>query len=195
MTRGHARVTPVREGYIVRDGAVIKDASSSVTLVESDGQRLLIDTGSPRECRALLSALERISVSADSIMHLVNTHMHIDHVGCNHLFRSARTYAHALESPPVGTVKITDSLIVLPGIEIVPTPGHTYGCITVFVEGEKRYAVCGDAIPTKENYLKHVPPFINVDPKLALKSMDAIVGFADVIVPGHDAQFDVVRKE
>ncbi len=195
MTRVQARVVPVRDGHIVRDGLAIIDASSSVTLVESEGQRLLIDTGSPRECRALLSALERMNVSLDSIKHLVNTHMHIDHVGCNHMFRCARTYAHALESPPVGTVKVTDSLTILPGVEILPTPGHTYGSVTVFVEGEKRYAVCGDAIPTKENYLKHIPPFINVDPKLALKSMDAIVGFADVIVPGHDAQFDVVRKE
>lgn len=195
MIRGSARVIAVREGYIVREGQTIRDASSSITLVESAGQRLLIDTGSPGNCKALRTALEGMEVSVDSVKHLVNTHMHIDHVGCNQIFRSARTYAHALESPPIGTIKITDSRTVLPGVEVIPTPGHTFGSVTVLVEGERRYAVCGDAIPTRENYQKHVPPFINVDSKLALKSMDLIVGFADVIIPGHGAPFDVVRKK
>lgn len=195
MIRGRASVIAVCEGYIVRDGQRIKDASSSVTLVESAGHRLLIDTGSPTDCKALRAALEGMGVSVDSVKHLVNTHMHIDHVGCNHIFRNARTYAHALESPPIGTIRITDSLTVLPGVEVIPTPGHTFGSVTVLVKCEKRYAVCGDAIPIRENYQKHVPPFINVDPKLALKSMDVIAGLADVIIPGHDAPFDVVRKK
>jgi len=194
MIRGRPRVIPVLEGYIVRDGQTIRDASSSVTLVESDGQRLLIDTGSSGDCRALRTALEGMDVTVDSVKHLVNTHLHIDHVGCNHIFRSARTYAHTLEAPPIGTVRLTGSLTVLPGVEVIPTPGHTLGSVSVLVAGDKRYAVCGDAIPTMENYLKHVPPFINVDPRLALKSMDVIVRSADVIVPGHDAPFDVVRK-
>jgi glyoxylase-like metal-dependent hydrolase (beta-lactamase superfamily II) len=195
MSDARARVVVVREGFVVREGPEIKDASSSVTLVESAGQRLLIDTGSPRDCKALRTALEGMEVSVDSVKQLVNTHMHIDHVGCNHIFRSARTYAHALESPPIGTIKITDSLTVLPGVEVIHTPGHTFGSVTVLVEGEKRYAVCGDAIPTWENYQKHVPPFINVNPMLALKSMDAITSYADVIVPGHGAPFEVFRKK
>ena len=190
-----ARVVVVREGFIVREGPEIKDASSSVSLVESGGQRLIVDTGSPRDCAALRYALGDLGVPVDSIKHLVNTHLHIDHVGCNHLFRNARTYAHALESPPLGTVKVTGSLAVLPGVTIIPTPGHSYGSITVLVDGPKRYAICGDAISTRENYQKHVPPFINVDPLLALKSMDAITSYADVIVPGHGAPFDVVRKK
>ena len=188
-------VIPVIEGYIVREGQAIKDASSSVTLVESAGQRIIIDTGSPRNCASLRTALESMGVPVDSVKHLVNTHLHIDHVGCNHLFGSARSYAHALESPPIGTVQIRDALTVLPGVEVIHTPGHTYGCITVLVSGERRYAVCGDAIPTEENYRKHVPPFINVDPRLALKSMDAIISTAQVVIPGHDAPFEIQRKE
>ena len=191
MTRRQARVIVVREGSMVREGQTVKDASSSVTLVESDEQRLLIDSGSPEDCKILRVALEEMEVSIDSVKHLVNTHMHMDHVGCNQMFRNARIYAHALESPPIGTVRITDSLTLLPGVEVVHTPGHTYGSVTVLVDGDKRYAVCGDAIPTRANYQKHVPPFINVDPKLALKSMDMIVGLADVIIPGHGAPFEV----
>ena len=195
MSDARARVVIVREGFITREGPEIKDASSSVSLVESGGQRLIVDTGSPRDCTALRSSLGDMGVPIDSIKHLVNTHLHIDHVGCNHLFRNAVTYAHALESPPIGTVKVTESLAVLPGVTIIPTPGHSYGSITVLVDGTKRYAICGDAIPTRENYQKHVPPFINVDPILALESMDAIASYAEIIVPGHGAQFEVIRKK
>jgi N-acyl homoserine lactone hydrolase len=190
-----ARVVVVREGYIVREGTEIKDASSSVSLVESGGQRLIVDTGSPRGCTALRSSLDDLEVPIDSVKYLVNTHLHIDHIGCNRLFRNAVTYAHALETPPIGTVKVTQSLAVLPGVKILHTPGHSHGSITVLVEGTKRYAICGDAIPTRENYEKHVPPFINVEPKLALQSMDAIASYAEIIVPGHGAPFEVVRKK
>lgn len=184
----------VNEGYLVRDGLLIKDASSSVTLVESSGELMLVDTGSPKECRALTLVIKAYGVSADSIRHLVNTHLHLDHVGCNHLFRNARMYAHALELPPLGTTRIIDSLTILPDVEVISTPGHTYGCVTVLVNGDERYALCGDAIPTEENYLKHVPPLINVNPVLALMSMDAIARSADVIVPGHGAPFHVRKK-
>ena len=57
----------------------------------------------------------------------------------------------------------------------------------MFVEAEKRYAIVGDAIPTRSNYLKWVIPSAHYDPKLALRSMERIGAFAEVIVPGHDA--------
>jgi glyoxylase-like metal-dependent hydrolase (beta-lactamase superfamily II) len=63
------------------------------------------------------------------------------------------------------------------------------------VKAEKRYGICGDAIPTKANYDSHVPPFIAIDKRLALKSMDAIIGSVDLIIPGHDAPFEVLGKK
>jgi len=86
-------------------------------------------------------------------------------------------------------------MILFPGVEVVHTPGHTAGSVTVFVRAEKRYAICGDAIPTKANYDSHVPPFIAIDKNLATKSMDAIIASADTIIPGHDAPFDIQGKK
>ncbi len=188
-------VRPVWSGYIVRRGTSIVDASSSVTYVEAEGESLLVDTGSPRDEEKLLATLDRMRIQPPSIRYVVNTHMHIDHCGCNDLFKSARVVAHESESPPPSSLRIRSAQGLLPGVEIVPTPGHSEGSISVFVESDKRYAICGDAIPTKDNFEKWVPPFINMDRGLALNSMEMIRSWADVIVPGHDSPIVVGRKK
>lgn len=192
---GKATIMLLREGHIVRDGARIVDASSSVSLVVSSGKILVVDTGSPRACGHLKKALSDVGVDQKSVSFVVNTHLHLDHCGCNDLFTEARFVAHPDERPPVGTLVVAQEAELLPGVRILPTPGHTHGCLTVLVQADKRYALCGDAIPTKENYDKHVPPFINFDPRLALRSMDAILAWAEMVVPGHGAPFTVVRKK
>jgi len=195
LTSATPRVRLVRRGFIERQGEVIVDASASVTLVEASGKRIIIDTGSPVECDKLLLDLRAMGIDPKKVDIVVNTHLHIDHCGCDDAFENAVVYAHRLESPPVGNVRISGSITLFPGVEIVHTPGHTAGSVTVFVMAEKRYAMCGDAIPTKANYDSHVPPFIAWDKGLAMKSMDAILASADVIVPGHDAPFEVRRKK
>lgn len=189
------KVKVVQEGRLVRDGLSIIDASSTVALVEAEGQRIVIDTGSPRDIDSLEDAFRRMGVALDSVKFVINTHLHVDHIGCNDIFTRARLVAHSLENPPVGSLKVDRDQLLLPGVRIVPTPGHTLGSISVFVNGDMRYAVCGDAIPTRENYEKRVPPFINVDHRLALKSMDMIIEWADVIFPGHGAPFEVGTKK
>jgi N-acyl homoserine lactone hydrolase len=189
------RVRLVRRGFIDRQGEVIVDASASITLVEASGKRVIIDTGSPAECDRLLFDLKAMAVEPKEVDIVVNTHLHIDHCGCNEMFENAIVYAHQLESPPIGNARISGSMTLLPGVEIVHTPGHTPGSVTVFVKAEKRYGICGDAIPTKANYDSHVPPFIAFDKGLATKSMDAIISSTDVVIPGHDAPFEVRRKK
>ena len=176
-------------------------------LIEGQGFRILVDTGvgdKEDDAFADMFALERTATLLDElaarglrpedITHVVNTHLHIDHSGCNELFPNALSYAHRFEEPPIGSTRISGALTLLPGVEIVPTPGHTEGSISVFVSAEKRYAICGDAIPTKANYDAHVPPFVAFDKNLATKSMEMILDWAQVVVPGHGDPFDVLRK-
>lgn len=195
MTAPKVRVRLVRSGFLKRDGEVVVDASSTITLVEVSGKRIIVDTGAPSDSDKLLFDLKAMDVKPKDVDLIVNTHLHIDHCGCNDLFENALVYAHELESPPIGNARISGSMTLVPGVELVHTPGHTAGSITAFVSAEKKYAICGDAIPTKANYDSHVPPSIAYDKKLALKSMDAIIGWADVIIPGHEAPFDVMRKK
>lgn len=195
LVGGRPSVQLVCRGYIERDGDRIVEASSSVTLVQAAGKRILVDTGSSTECALLVESLEAIGIKAGEIDIVVNTHLHVDHCGCNELFEKARVVVHALEEPPVGTLRISGGMTLLPGVEIVPTPGHTPGSVSVFVSSDRKYAVCGDAVPTKANYDSHSPPFIACDRKLALKSLEAIVAWAEVIVPGHDSPFEVLGKK
>jgi glyoxylase-like metal-dependent hydrolase (beta-lactamase superfamily II) len=189
------RVKVLKEGSIVREGDRIVDASSSVTLIEAGGRLVVVDTGSPRDEKLLAKLLGDVRVAPGDIEYVVNTHMHIDHAGCNEMFKNARLVAHELEDPPAGTIRIKGAADLLPGVRIVPTPGHTHGSISVFVSGDKDCAICGDALPTRDNYLKHAPPSINVNPRLALRSMDMIIEWADEVVPGHDKPFEVLGKK
>lgn len=187
-------VRPVWSGYLVREGNSVVDASSSVTLVESEGQLIVVDTGSPADRARLVSTLKEFGVDPKSVDCVVNTHLHIDHCGCNELFEGARLFAHELESPPIGTVRVRQRTELAAGVELVPTPGHSPGSLSVFVEADEKVAICGDAIPTRVNYDKRVPPFINFDRKLAEKSMDVIGAWADLVIPGHDPPFRTVGK-
>jgi glyoxylase-like metal-dependent hydrolase (beta-lactamase superfamily II) len=184
----------VRKGFLVRQGDVVVDASSSVTLVEAGGKRIIVDTGSPGDADKLQSALKSMMVRPRDIDIIVNTHLHIDHCGCNDLFSNALVYAHQLEEPPIGSTRISGAITLVPGVELVPTPGHTRGSISVFVSSDQRYVMCGDAVPTKGNYEARVTPFIAFDKELATKSMEMILEWAEMVVPGHDEPFQVVGK-
>ncbi len=187
-------VRVVKKGRLIRDGERIVEASSTISLVEAGKHRIVVDTGDIADHEETIRAFESIDVSFASVEAIINTHYHRDHIGGNDLFTNARTYAHQLEEPPAGTVRLTREMVIIPGVTVVPTPGHTQGSVSVFVEGRRKCAISGDAIPTKANYEAHVPPFVNIDPKLALKSMEAILAWADVVVPGHDALFEVLRS-
>ena len=194
----NGRATSVRsilDGRLVKSGNAILEASSTVSLVVSANKRVIVDTGSPKDLKLLREALRAASVRPDEVDMVVNTHLHMDHIGGNSLFPNARFYAHRLENPPLGTIRVSEGFDLLPGVELVMTPGHTAGSISVLVHADRRYAICGDAIPTRANVENHVPPSININPRLALKSMDSMEASADVIVPGHEAPFEVVGKK
>jgi glyoxylase-like metal-dependent hydrolase (beta-lactamase superfamily II) len=187
-------VRVVKTGYLVRKGEIVERSSSTVSLVEAGHHKIVVDTGDIGESEDLPRAFEEIGTPLRAIDMVVNTHLHRDHIGGNELFENARVYAHELEEPPVLAVRVAGEVTLSPGVAIVHTPGHTKGSVSVFVHGRRRYAICGDALPTKGNYDSHTPPSINIDPRLALRSMDAITEWSDVVVPGHDSLFEVVRR-
>lgn len=188
------RVSVMMEGFLIREGANVLDASSTVVLVEAGSTRLVVDTGSTDRVGELTRLFRRRGIPLDSIRLVVNTHLHSDHFGGNGLFSGATVVAHPLESPPLGTKKVSQRVQLTPGVEVVPTPGHTAGSLSVFVRSDKKIVICGDAIPTRQNFDKHVPPSMNIDPKLAISSLDMIAGWADIVIPGHGPPFDVPAK-
>lgn len=182
MTLPQVRV--LCEGFIRRDGKAILEAHGSSTLVLCDPHRLVVDTSSPAYRDRVLAAMVQEEVSLEQVDLLVNTHDHQDHTGNNQLFWRAK---------PLALGRGEKEMSICPGVKLVATPGHTHSSVSVFVEAEVRHAIVGDAIPTRDNYEKWLPPGINYDPDLALRSMRSIVDFADVIVPGHGPPFRVDR--
>jgi N-acyl homoserine lactone hydrolase len=169
-------------GFIRREDKVVLEAHSSSTLVKGKKHMIVVDTSSSEYRPRIVERLQEIRVDPDEIDIIINTHNHIDHMENNDLFPKAQVISGPL-------AKGEDPKRLFPGFRIVGTPGHTPESISVFVEAEKRYAIVGDAIPTHSNYVKWVIPSAHYDPEVALRSMERIGAFAEIIVPGHDAPF------
>jgi glyoxylase-like metal-dependent hydrolase (beta-lactamase superfamily II) len=162
----------------------------------------------------LLAELARTGASPDEVDLVVHTHLHVDHVGWDGFFPNARYAVSAAEwsyfmsedslakrphlrdrvEPlrDAGLVVLADGeLEVASGVRLVPTPGHTPGHASVFIESEgKELVVLGDVV-VHELQLAD-PDLVYVsehDPELAAATRKQVVGEladrgTDVIV-GH----------
>jgi glyoxylase-like metal-dependent hydrolase (beta-lactamase superfamily II) len=179
----------IKPGKVVKDGERILFASSSVTLI-LDEFPLIVDTALRSEWNEIEKGLRNANVSAGDIEMVVNTHLHADHTGCNGMFRCQK-FAHPLAIKYAGAKGYKECpKRISKNVRIMDTPGHCLGHIAVVYEGDETVVIAGDAIPTRDNYIKRLPPRIHVDREAAMRSFAEIEKIADVIVPGHD---EVIR--
>ena len=138
-----------------------------VHLIDHGGTRILVDTGIKDQHPALSDMDPRLrawteEVDLASIDIVVNTHLHADHCGGNHLFAKHPVYvqrrelADALsvedytlhewvEAPGVSYTALDGETEVVPGIRLLPAPGHTDGSQIVVVDsGKQRLVIAGD---------------------------------------------------
>jgi N-acyl homoserine lactone hydrolase len=137
-----------------------------VHLIDHPDGRVLVDTGMT-ELHALLDDMEprlrplhEQDFDVAAIDMVVNTHLHGDHIGGNHLFAGRPIYVQRreleearsrddytivdwLEAPGVEYVPVEGELELLPGVRLVPAPGHTPGTQVVVVETGGRPIVIG----------------------------------------------------
>jgi N-acyl homoserine lactone hydrolase len=140
-----------------------------VHVINHPDARVLVDTGMT-QLHPLVADMDPrlipLSTQADfdlaSIDLVVNTHLHFDHCGGNHLFSGrpiyvqrrelddARTQADYtipewVDAPDVHYVPVDGELELLPGVRLFPAPGHTPGSQVVVVErGGQSVVICGD---------------------------------------------------
>ena len=177
------RVHLLKPGSILKDDSgTILDARSSVTLISTGTRRIIVDTGLKGEEKIIIERLAESGLNPGDIDSVINTHAHQDHTGNNFLFSRAKVL-----SPKEGD-------LIVPGVKIIDTPGHSMDSISVVVESHNVVVLAGDALPTFSNFIKGVSPAHHVDRGLACRSMSRILKIADVVVPGHDRPFSVRDK-
>ncbi|NYT02861.1 MAG: MBL fold metallo-hydrolase [Methanosarcinales archaeon] len=170
----------IKPGSLVRDQVGnILDARSSSTLIISD-VKIVVDTGLCGEGKLIREGVAKWGLCPEDIDLVVNTHGHEDHTGNNHLFVSART---------LGPGERREGHRIAEGVWIMETPGHTLDSVSVVCQSERTVIVAGDALPTKNNFSKRVPPRLHVDRDLAIRSMERIIETAEIVIPGHDRPF------
>src|SRR3954468_18520321 len=129
-----------------------------VHVIDHPDARVLVDTGltelhpavADMEPR-LIPLSEQADFEVAGIDIVVNTHLHFDHCGGNHLFAGRPIYVQRreledarslddytirewVEAPGVKYVPVDGDLELLPGLRLLPAPGHTRGMQVVVVE-------------------------------------------------------------
>ena len=137
-----------------------------VHVIDHPDARVLVDTGMTELHPAVadldprLLPLSTQAFDLAGIDVVVNTHLHFDHCGGNHLFAGRPIYVQRrelddarseddytirewVEAPGVRYVPVDGELELLPGLRLVPAPGHTRGMQVVVVETGGRPVVVG----------------------------------------------------
>lgn len=182
-------------------------SSCNTVLIESD-KRIIVDPGASAVRDTLKARLEEIKLKPDDIDIVVNTHLHGDHTGSNHIFRGKTLIVHEKELDSIKkslwpefldacvsvlkTQKVKQETTIAKDAKIIETPGHTPGSISVVVDTpEGPVAIVGDSISrVKEDFLSRKPPFWEPDKETIVKSWEKIAQLMPrLIIPGHDAPF------
>ena len=165
LPMGTLTITPFHVADLVAEGETMP---VNVHVVEHPEGRVLVDTGFTA-LHPLMADLEPSlrpegweQLDPDAIDLVVSTHLHVDHCGGNHLFAGKPIYVQRtelddalgredytlrdwVEAPGVRYVPVDGELELLPGVRLLPTPGHTRGSqVVVVVAGPRPTVVAGD---------------------------------------------------
>jgi N-acyl homoserine lactone hydrolase len=128
-----------------------------VHVIDHPDGRVLVDTGmtephpSVADMDPQLQPLSEHDFDVAGIDMVVNTHLHFDHCGGNHLFAGRPIYVQRRELDDARTqdgytirewvdasgvqyVPVDGELELLPGVRLLPAPGHTPGSQVVVVQ-------------------------------------------------------------
>jgi len=241
---------------VVMQGSGFPKLRSSVTLLQSEGRNILVDSGLSEDQGRLLQALERQGLTPDDVDVVVASHLHYDHCGNHLLFRKARFivgaqdyrdtvgfleayhqdtstgktqtaellrskyqsvkdfyvrsivrevtrnlefYSRVLEHDPRFT-PVEGGLWLTPAIEVLPTPGHTHGHLSVVAHGVTtgldkqpvKVLVAGDALFTRKTLLEGADQDVHLaaDTVRYRETRKQLLAAYRYIIPGHDGLVD-----
>ena len=163
MSSAPVTITPVFVADLLAEG---ERMPVYVHVIDHPDARVLVDTGMT-ELHPLVADLDpRITPLSEqdfdlaSIDIVVNTHLHFDHCGGNHLFAGKPFYVQQrelddarskedytvrewVEAAGVEYIVVDGEHELFPGVRLVPAPGHTDGMQVVVVANGGRPVVVG----------------------------------------------------
>ena len=189
----------------------------SIVLITGQ-KRTLVDVGHVGRRTFLQKAPEERGVAPSDIDVTVMTHAHWDHNQNFDLFYNApvlihrveRQYAHKPHRNDWATPQWTGVMVdhhpnvqeveegyeIEPGVNIIHTPGHSPGSISVAVETDEGLcAITGDVLHHAGVALSKQNPLVFWNEAQARQSIERILENADNIYPGHDRPFRLVKGE
>ena len=174
--------------------------------------------------QSIEEALEKRGTNPGLIKIIIQTHLHYDHCGNNKLFPNAKVIVQARElafarNPhPVFRGSYNPSFFessdfeviegekeIVPGIRVIPVPGHSPGAQAVLVGMEGKKAALTGFCSVLENFEPPekirkawpvIPIGVSVNSLEAYDSMMKLKALTDLIIPLHAMEFaekDVIR--
>lgn len=158
----------------------------------------------------VIAQLALHGLAPEDITHVVSSHLHFDHCGCNSLFPRARIFVQRAEMEAARAPGSTYDrrLWDLPldyqlvdgehdifgdgSVMLIPTPGHTVGhqSLVVQVSRDRRYVLTADACYSKEHMDREVLPTVRWDATTMLESMAKLRRLGEQagtrVLYGHD---------
>jgi N-acyl homoserine lactone hydrolase len=143
-----------------------------VHVIDHPDARVLVDTGmtvlhpAVADMDPHLFPLDTQDVDLAGIDIVVNTHLHFDHCGGNHLFPGTPIYVQRteledarsndnytinawVEAAGVQYVPVDGEHELVPGLRLVPAPGHSRGMQVVVIETGRRPIVVGGDVAVR----------------------------------------------
>ncbi|MBB6453706.1 N-acyl homoserine lactone hydrolase [Salirhabdus euzebyi] len=164
------------DGYILFDTGLDPDGLETPEKTWGMKSKVVKSFGKENDIR---SQLEKVGVKTDDILYVVNSHFHWDHTGGNRLFekstilvqKSEYRFAYYPDSfvsniyikhqfdHELNYQLIEGDYEVVDGVYITTSFGHTPGHQSLIVHLPNECAVLvGDAVYSKENIEKNIPP-------------------------------------
>ena len=221
MSGAVVKVETLLEGHRLdtNQGSVAFCSVNLVEVEDGDGvvKRALVDTGHTGRRVPLQRALARRGLSCADVDVLVCTHAHWDHIENLDLFERARIVLHRderryLKRPHrndfacpawVDAVfdrfgsridEVEEGTEVLPGVKVIEAPGHSAGTIALAARTDQGTAVLtGDSVQNSTVAIEGRNALVFWDEALAARTIAKLTSIADVIYPGHDRPFRLIK--